>query len=96
VGELSELSAEEDFDWDDPADRARALEILGPVCYNAALLEHRRRSTVSIINRIAIRAVTSRFGQIFTVGDTGRAFAKLEDARAFARGINSSDPERAA
>jgi hypothetical protein len=92
---VDDLTAEANFDWDDPVHRARALEVLGPDCYNAALLEHRRRSTVSIINGHAIRAVTSRFGRIFTVGDTGRAFAKLDDARAFARGINS-DPERVA
>jgi hypothetical protein len=42
---VDELSAEDaDFDWDDPAHRARALKILGPVCYNAALVEHCRRS----------------------------------------------------
>lgn len=72
-------------DFTDPASRLRHIEAVGPAAYNRDLAEHRRRSTIATINGHAIRPVPSRFGRLYMVGDTGRAFATQAEAEAFAK-----------
>jgi hypothetical protein len=42
-------------------------------------------SVVSRVGGHAIRPVGSRFGQLFAVGSTGKAFAELKQAEQYAR-----------
>lgn len=69
---------------DTPEGRLAAAEALGPKGYNAAMKAHQDRNTIETINGHAIRAVSSRFGRLFAVGNTGRAFSTADQARAFA------------
>lgn len=77
----------EDFimNWDDPTARAALAEMLGPEGYNKAFDEHIRQATVATVGGHAIRPVGSRFGQLFQVGRTGRAFSTLPQAEDYAR-----------
>lgn len=66
--------------FDDPSHRAS----LSPAAYEA---ERSRAASASILetaNGHAIRAVQSRFGRLFAVGSTRRAFSCRGEARAFA------------
>ena len=73
------------MDWDDPAQRLALIERVGIEEYNRQILEHLEASIVSRVGGHAIRTVASRFGQLFAVGDTGRAFASQGDAEQFAK-----------
>jgi hypothetical protein len=74
------------IDWNDPEARFRLIEQVGPDEYNRLHAEHLRRSTVAIVGGHAIRPVnSSRFGRLFVVGDTGRAFSILPQAETYAR-----------
>jgi hypothetical protein len=74
------------INWNDPAARFRLVEEVGPERYAALHAEHMRASTVSTAGGHAIRLVhSSRFGRLFLVGDTGRAFSKLTQAETHAR-----------
>lgn len=73
------------MNWDDPAERLRLAERVGPDGYNKAILAHHRATTVSTVNGHAIRPVNSRFGRLFMVGNTGTAYRTIEEAEAFAR-----------
>jgi len=67
-------------DFDDPASRFALIERVGPDAYNNALAAHRAASVIETVNGHAIRPVGSRFGRLFMVGDTGTAFATLNEA----------------
>lgn len=73
------------IDWDDPAARGRLIERVGAEEYSRLLAIHFKQSTLATINGHAIRPVMSRFGRLFSVGNTNRAFATLGEAAAFAR-----------
>jgi hypothetical protein len=74
------------IDWNDPGARFALIGQVGPHRYNELHAEHLRRSTVAIVAGHAIRPVnSSRFGQLFVVGDTGRAFSILPQAETYAR-----------
>ena len=75
------------MDWNDPAARARLIESVGIEEYNRQFEAHRARSVIATVNGHAIRPVQSRFGRLFAVGDTGRAFSTRDQAEAYARGI---------
>lgn len=66
--------------FENPACRAA----LAPADYERERLAHAAASTVETCNGHALRTTPSRFGRLFAVGSTGRAFANLEQARAFA------------
>lgn len=68
----------------DPAERAALVERVGPAEYERLFREHRERSVVEVANGHAIRLVGSRFGPLYEVGSTERAFSTLQEARAFA------------
>jgi hypothetical protein len=73
------------INWNDPAARFRLIEEVGPKRYNELKAEHMRASTVSTAGGHAIRMVhSSRFGRLFLVGETGRAFSKLAQAETHA------------
>lgn len=67
------------IDWTDPAARLRLIEKVGPDEYNRLLNTY--------FDENPIRPVPSRFGTLFAVGRTGRAFSTRKDAEEFlARG----------
>jgi acyl dehydratase len=72
------------IDWDDPEARARLIERIGGEAYNRAFEEHLRASVVEIAGGHGLRWVGSRFGRLVLIGDTGRAFATLAEARSWA------------
>jgi hypothetical protein len=74
------------IDWIDISAHFRLAEAVGLHRYEELLAEHVRRITVATIAGHAIRVTQSeRFGRLFAVGCTGRAFTKLEQAEAYAR-----------
>ena len=72
------------MDWDNPADRLALIERIGTQAYNDALAEHHRRTTISTVGGHAIRAMRTRFGRLYHVIGTDKAFRKLEQAEAYA------------
>ena len=70
------------MNWDDPQARGRLILAIGVEAYNEAYEKHLRESAVATVNGKSIRAVMTRFGRLFAVGD--RAFATLEEAKAYA------------
>jgi hypothetical protein len=74
--------------WDDPASRLALIEAVGADEYNRLLAEHHRRQTVTTVNGHAIRAINEpRFGFLFIVEGTNRAFGSRNEAEAFARSL---------
>jgi hypothetical protein len=74
------------INWDDPEARFRLIERVGVDRYNELYAEYWRRSVVATVAGHEIRPVTSeRFGRLFVVGDTGRAFSILPQAETYAR-----------
>jgi hypothetical protein len=73
------------MNWDNPAARARLIERVGVAEYNRQHAAHVARSTVETVAGRAIRPVNSRFGRLFMVEGTGKAFTNIEDARQHAR-----------
>jgi len=73
------------MNWDDPVERLALIRRVGIEEYNRQMQEHLEASIVSRVGGHAIRTVGSRFGQLFSVGDTGKAFAKQADAEQFAK-----------
>jgi hypothetical protein len=78
------------MNWDDPAARAALIEALGPEEYSRRHAEHLRASTIATIAGHAIRPVASRYGRLFMVGDTKRAFRTLDEAKSYARSYPSA------
>ena len=72
------------MNWDDPAERLALIERVGIEEYNRQTREHLEASIVSRVGGHAIRPVGSRFGKLFAVGDTGKAFANQAAAEQFA------------
>lgn len=70
--------------FSDPTSRLNLLESVGPDEYNRLLKAHLEASRVDMVNGYGIRPVASRFGRLFMVEGTGRAWSTLEDARRFA------------
>jgi len=79
------------MNWDDPAQRAQLAEQLGPAGYNAAFEKHRQASVVSGVNGYQIRPVASRFGRLFMIEGTGKAYSTLPQAEEYARGLPAGD-----
>ncbi|MGF6607076.1 hypothetical protein OKW45_001976 [Paraburkholderia sp. WSM4175] len=72
------------WNLDTPEGRLACIEALGPEGYNDAMREKFAADTVATVNGHAIRKTASRFGLLFTVGRTGRAFRTLDEATIFA------------
>jgi hypothetical protein len=73
------------MNWDNPAARAELIERVGPDRYSDALQAHLESITVVTVAGHAIRPANTRFGRLFVVGASGRAFPKQSDAEDFAR-----------
>ncbi len=73
------------MNWNDPAARLALIERVGPAEYNRQIAKHLGLSAVATVNGHAIRPVSSRFGKLFMVGDTGTAFQTLPQAETFAK-----------
>lgn len=73
------------INWDDPESRLRLIERVGPKGYNAAFEAHVKATTLETVGGHAIRPIGTRFGRLFQVGNTGTAFATLEQAKEFAK-----------
>lgn len=73
------------MNWDNPAERFALIERVGVAEYNKAHEEHIRQTTVATVAGHAIRRVGSRFGQLFQVEGTERAFKTIQQAEDFAR-----------
>jgi hypothetical protein len=74
------------IDWDDPQARFRLIERVGVAEYNRLHDEYREKSVVSTVNGHKIRPVQTRFGTLYHVGTTDRAFTNLKEAETFAQG----------
>jgi len=82
------------YDMGTPEGRLAAAESLTPEEYNRAMDAYRRRAVVCTVNGHDIRTAGSRFGLLYAVGDTGRAFMTMEAARACAN--STPKPEKKA
>ena len=72
------------MDWDNPAERLALIERIGTQAYNDALAEHVRQTTISTVGGHGIRAMRTRFGRLYQVMGTNKAFRTLEQAEAYA------------
>jgi hypothetical protein len=71
--------------WSDPAARLALLERVGADEYNRLQQAEWERNTVSTINGYPIRRlVDARWGPLFLVVGTGRAFAEQQEAERYA------------
>ena len=72
------------INWDDPKARHELIERIGTAAYNQAFTDHQKKSTVATVNGYPIRPVGSRFGRLFMICGTDRAFSTMEAATAHA------------
>lgn len=72
------------MDWDDPAARLALIEEVGPDEYNRRMQQYHEESVVSRVGGHAFRPVNTRFGRLFSVGSTGKAFSTLKQAEDYA------------
>ena len=72
------------MDWDNPAERLALIERIGVKAYNEAHAEHIRQTTISTVGGHGIRAIRTKFGKLYQVIGTKKAFRKLEEAEAYA------------
>ena len=73
------------INWDAPEERSRLVERIGVEAYNEAYSRHIKQSSVATVAGHNIRLVGSRFGKLWQVGNTGRAFKTREQAEIYAR-----------
>jgi len=81
------------LDFDSPEGRAAAIELLGPKAYSVALEAWNDASKVATVNGHAIRKTQTRFGVVFAVGASGRAFSSVGEAGEFARTLPAGGKE---
>lgn len=79
------------INWNDPAERARLSARVSTAEYNRLVKAHIEASTISTVNGYQIRPVSSRFGRLFTIATTTRAFATLAKAEEFAASLPSRE-----
>lgn len=72
------------MNWDNPEERLALIERVGAEEYNRLIQAYHEESTVARVGGHALRPVGSRFGQLFLVGDTGKAFRTQAEAEVFA------------
>lgn len=73
------------MNWDDPAERLALAERVGHEEYHRQLKQHLDASVVSRVGGHAIRPVNTRFGRLFHVGETDKAFGTQDEAEQYAR-----------
>ena len=73
------------INWDDPEERSILADRIGLEAFNEAFSRHIKQSSVATIAGQNIRPVGSRFGKLWQVGNTGRAFSTREQAETYAR-----------
>lgn len=73
------------INWDNPAARLALIERVGTAEYNRLMAEYREKSIVARTGGHAIRPVSTRYGRLFAVGDTGRAFSTMAEAEEYAK-----------
>jgi hypothetical protein len=73
------------INWNDPLERARLIERVGPAEFSRLAVEHHAASVIATANGFDIRPVHTRFGTLYFVVGTGSSFATLDQAREFAR-----------
>jgi hypothetical protein len=84
--ERAAMSIDMTIDWNDPTARFRLFEQVGPDRFNKLHAEYLHSSTVATVSGHPIHPVnSSRFGRLFVVGDTGRAFSTQAQAETYAR-----------
>ena len=71
-------------DFNDPVSRLALIERVGAEEYTRQVVKHVRNTTVGFVNGRRIHIVGSRFGRLFAIEGTNRAFASREDAETFA------------
>lgn len=76
-----------DIDWEDPAARLALIERIGVKAYNDAVKARADAARIATVNGYAIRPVSSRFGRIYAIDGTGKAFATRAQAETFAEGL---------
>lgn len=72
------------MNWDDPAARYNLLSEVGPAEYNRRFEQHLEDCVVSRVAGHCIRPVNTRFGRLFSVGSTGKAFGSQQQAEQYA------------
>jgi hypothetical protein len=63
------------IDWDDPDARFALIQRVGVTEYNRLIQERHARNTVATVNGHAIKQVQTRFGRVFAVAGSDRAFS---------------------
>jgi hypothetical protein len=88
------MSTYQHISWHDPEARLALLERVGPVDYNRLARDHRVASVVDTEAGHDLSIVPTGFGTLIAVGDTGKAFRTIREARVFARSMpaDGSDP----
>lgn len=66
------------MNWDNAEERARLIESVGPEEYNRKFAAHLKQTTVG-----GIRRVNTRFGLLFAVVGTDKAFSTLKQAEEY-------------
>lgn len=84
------------MDWNDPAARARLIEQVGPAEYARQQAANRAAIVIETVAGHALRPVSSRFGRLIAVGDTGNAYRDIADARRYAEANPALTPATAA
>lgn len=72
------------IDWNDPEARYRLGASIGAEAYARAQEAHFAATMVATVNGWGIRPVQCRFGRLFSVHGTGRAFSEQADAEQYA------------
>lgn len=80
------------MDWNDPAQRARFAERVGPNAYNAAFRLHIGMITVATVNGYRIIPVQTRFGQLYQVDGANMAFPSRKEAEDYALLLVTKEP----
>jgi hypothetical protein len=77
------------MNWNDPEQRLALIERVGAQEYTRLMWKHHDEITLATINGHRIRPVGSRFGRLFLVEGTDKAFRTLDEAKDFAAKVTS-------
>jgi hypothetical protein len=72
------------IDWSDPVDRLRLVEKLGAAQYNEAYRRWLASIVVATVNGRNIHPVQTKYGRLYAVSNTGKAFATQQEAENYA------------
>ncbi len=75
------------MNWNDPVERAALITRVGAEEYARLQRRHHEATTVAVINGYPIRPVSSRFGRLFSVDGTGKAFTDRTHAERYATSL---------